>query len=95
MGYVCRPDWLDLQSLTFPPPKPPRPIGPRSATTLLPQTSSKGHSSLPSPPRPVVQRNFQQHDLHSHHDDRLDEETEIVARAGPVEDFENGGCEHD
>ena len=29
------------------------------------------------------------------HDAGLEEEREVVAGAGPVEDFEDGGCEHD
>jgi len=33
--------------------------------------------------------------LYGHHDDRLDQQASIVAGAGPVEDLEDGGCEHD
>lgn len=77
------------QPLTLPPPKPPRP---RAPSLLLPQRQP---APFAPPPRPIVQCHFQEDDLHGHHDDRLDQQAEIVAGAGPVEDLEDGGGEHD
>ena len=33
--------------------------------------------------------------MHDYHDEGLDQQCGVVAGAGPVEDFEDGGCEHD
>jgi len=49
-----------------------------------------------SPPRgPVVERDFYEYYLHDYHDEGLDQQCGVIAGAGPVEDFEDGGCEHD
>lgn len=75
---------IDSQPLRFPPPEPPRPH-----IVVL------GEWPFPPPWGPVVERDFQEYDLHDYHNEGLDEQCGVVAGAGPVEDFEDGGCEHD
>ena len=75
---------VDLRPLRPPSPKVPRP------TLITPL-----ERPFPSPGRPIIQRHFQQHRLHGHHDQGLNEKSSVVAGAGPVEDLENRGEEHD
>ena len=81
----------DLQPLAPPPPEAPRP---HAGLLLLPQRQVAAAAAA-APAGPVVERDLQQHGLHAEHDDGLGQQREVVARAGPVEDLEDGGRQHD
>ena len=81
------------QPLALPPPKPPRPS---PTLPLLPpsQRQIPPSSAAPAPARPVVERDLKQHALHGEHEARLGQQRGAVTRAGPVEDLEEGGRQH-
>ena len=83
--HACK-DRNNSRSLRPPPPKIPRPAPPPFRSL---------ERSLVPPRWPIVQGNFQQYHLHHHHDNGLHQQRDIVPGAGPVEDLENGGREHD
>ena len=49
---------------------------------------------LTPPWRPIVQRDFKKYYLYSNHGYCLDQKGHIVASSWPIEDFQDGGCEH-
>lgn len=74
----------DLRSLCPPSPKVE---GPPIVQSL--------ERSLISPHRSIVQSYLQENSLHSYHDNGLYEESRVIMGAWPVEDFKDGGCEHE
>ena len=72
-----------------------RPLRPPSPETPWSARLHTLERSLPPPRRPVVQRNFQQYHLHSHHYDSLYEKGEVITGARPIKDLQDGCCKHD
>ena len=72
-----------------------RPLRPPSPETPWSARLHTLERSLSPPRRPVVQGNFQQYHLHSHHYDSLYEKSEVITGARPIKDLQDGCCKHD
>ena len=69
--------------------RPPSPEPPRS------RIFRSRKWSFPSPRWSVVQGHLQQDYLYPDHDHSLDQESGVIASPGPIEDFKDGGRQHD
>lgn len=70
-------------------------LGPPSPEPPRPRIFRSRKWSFPSPRGSVVQGNLQQDYLYPDHDHSLDQQSDVIASTGPIEDFENGGRKHD